>query len=101
MENFDLETEKIKFPQCNEILRTRSKESFLKDLQRMRRRIDDFKYDDHDDLNDTREDYIQFISIYKMHIYGKNANSFPKAFHPSMRFINYVQFNPSKIHHFA
>lgn len=62
MENFDLETEKIKFPQCNEILRTRSKESFLKDLQRMRRRIDDFKYDDHDDLNDTREDYIQFIS---------------------------------------
>lgn len=71
MEKFDLETEKIKFPQCKEILRTRSKESFLKDLSRIKARLKDFKYREHDDLNDTRADYIQFIS---------DADEFAKVF---------------------
>jgi len=62
LEKFDFEDEKIKFPQCKEILRTRSKESFLKDLRRINQRIKDFKYGDHDDRNDMRESYIQFIS---------------------------------------
>lgn len=62
MEKFDFEGGNIKFPNCKEILKTRSKESFLKDLRRMTERLKDFKYRDHDDRNDTRADYIQFIS---------------------------------------
>lgn len=62
MENFDFEGGKVKFPNCKEILRTRSKESFLKDLKRMKTRLMDFKYGEHIDSNDTRADYIQFIS---------------------------------------
>lgn len=62
MEKYDFEGGKVKFPNCKEILRTRSKESFLKDLKRITQRLKDFKYREHDDLNDTRADYIQFIS---------------------------------------
>lgn len=64
--------EKINFPKCNEILRKRSKESFLKDFDRLKQRLDYFKYLDTENLNDIREGYLQFMD---------DADTFLKYFH--------------------
>lgn len=54
----------VTFPKCNEILRKRSKASFLKDLEDMKKRMEYFKYIDSKDprfSNDVRKGYEQFV----------------------------------------
>ena len=49
------------FPQCRNILKNRTKESFLSDLKEMKEKIQLFKYTDPEYHNDIREGYLQFM----------------------------------------
>lgn len=53
--------EKIIFPKCNKTVTNRSEESFLKDLEHMKARMEKFLYLDKDEICDIREGYLQFM----------------------------------------